>query len=464
VRRALLVLAAAALLTGTARADTFAVVPSAAPALPSAETPNLEGSLLLPGGWTMFASETRALGLDELRGLWQRAGEAYGIPWEVLGAINKIETNFGSNMGPSSAGAVGWMQFMPDTWLRWGLDASGDGFADPWNPEDAVHAAARYLAAAGGRDDLRRGVFAYNHADWYVNDVLELAGLMGQGGGEVVDQLEGVRARVAAAEAAVVEASRRLREAEEADAAIAAAETAQLAESERIELLSDRLARQQEIVQNGVERRASAQVDVEARRTEVAAAEAELAAARDELRAASFSPGADSLLGGARSAGNYVFPVGGGPATVSAGRDHHDYPAADIAAPEGAPVYALVDAVVVQALHVADARCGLGLRLRGADGNDWQYCHLSYLEPTVQPGAVLAAGTPVGLVGSTGRSTGPHLHLALKPETAYPQQMAWFQAFEGTAFRWQGELAPAPAEPVFRALGEPGDVVLFSRS
>ena len=49
----------------------------------------------------------------------------------MLAAINKVETNFGGNMGPSSAGAVGWMQFMPDTWLRWGLDADGDGLADP---------------------------------------------------------------------------------------------------------------------------------------------------------------------------------------------------------------------------------------------------------------------------------------------------------------------------------------------
>ena len=82
----------------------------------------------------------------------------------MLAAINKIESNFGRNMGPSSAGAVGWMQFMPSTWLRWGTDANGDGVADPWAPEDAVFSAARYLAAAGGRTDLYRGVFAYNHA------------------------------------------------------------------------------------------------------------------------------------------------------------------------------------------------------------------------------------------------------------------------------------------------------------
>ena len=58
---------------------------------------------------------------SELQTIWGQAGAAYGIPWQVLAAINKVETNFGGNMGPSSAGAVGWMQFMPDTWLRWGV-------------------------------------------------------------------------------------------------------------------------------------------------------------------------------------------------------------------------------------------------------------------------------------------------------------------------------------------------------
>src|SRR5256885_15110973 len=85
-------------------------------------------------------------------------------------------------MGPSSAGAVGWMQFMPSTWERWGMDASGDGIADPWNPQDAIFAAARYLAAAGGSQDIARGVLAYNHAQWYVDEVLQLAQTFGSGG------------------------------------------------------------------------------------------------------------------------------------------------------------------------------------------------------------------------------------------------------------------------------------------
>jgi len=73
------------------------------------------------------------------------------------------------------------MQFMPSTWVRWGVDANGDGVADPWNPTDAVFSAARYLAAAGGSTDLYRGVYAYNHADWYVREVLSLADVYGTG-------------------------------------------------------------------------------------------------------------------------------------------------------------------------------------------------------------------------------------------------------------------------------------------
>ena len=101
-----------------------------------------------------------------------RLGER-GVP--VLAAINKIESGFGENMGPSSAGAVGWMQFMPATWAAYGVDADGDGARDPDDPDDAIHAAANYLRASGAPRDWYRAVFAYNHADWYVQQVLALA-------------------------------------------------------------------------------------------------------------------------------------------------------------------------------------------------------------------------------------------------------------------------------------------------
>ena len=106
--------------------------------------------------------------------IYQACGTEYGIPWEVLASINKIETGFGTNLNVSSAGAIGWMQFLPSSWEAFGLDANGDGRKDPYNPVDAICAAAHYLKLAGGTNDLYDAIFAYNHADWYVQEVLAL--------------------------------------------------------------------------------------------------------------------------------------------------------------------------------------------------------------------------------------------------------------------------------------------------
>ena len=94
------------------------------------------------------------------------------MPWQVLASINRIETAFGTNLNVSSAGAMGWMQFIPSSWQAYGVDANEDGRKDPYNPVDAICAAARYLKAAGADEDLRHAIFAYNHADWYVDEVL----------------------------------------------------------------------------------------------------------------------------------------------------------------------------------------------------------------------------------------------------------------------------------------------------
>jgi hypothetical protein len=121
--------------------------------------------------------------------IYQHAAAAYGLGPQgasVLAAINGIETAFGTNLNVSSAGAVGWMQFMPETWAGYGVDANGDGVADPFNPEDAIFAAASYLRAAGAPADWYNAVFAYNHADWYVAEVLANAQCYGQLGGGAV--------------------------------------------------------------------------------------------------------------------------------------------------------------------------------------------------------------------------------------------------------------------------------------
>ena len=112
--------------------------------------------------------------------LFQASAARYcpGLSWTVLAAIGQIESGDGSNMGPSSAGALGPMQFLPSTWREWGITAFGEtGAPDIMDPFDAVPAAARLLCAAGAgsASGLYRAVFAYNHADWYVNEVLALA-------------------------------------------------------------------------------------------------------------------------------------------------------------------------------------------------------------------------------------------------------------------------------------------------
>ncbi|MGH2879481.1 MAG: lytic murein transglycosylase [Solirubrobacteraceae bacterium] len=104
--------------------------------------------------------------------IYQAAAVQYGLPWQVLAAINEVETNFGTDLSVSSAGAVGWMQFMPETWLQYGVDALGAGYADPYNPVDAIFAAARYLHAAGASSNLRGAILAYNHSEAYVESVL----------------------------------------------------------------------------------------------------------------------------------------------------------------------------------------------------------------------------------------------------------------------------------------------------
>jgi murein DD-endopeptidase MepM/ murein hydrolase activator NlpD len=111
--------------------------------------------------------------------IYQAAGRRYGVPWQVLAAINSVETNYGRDLSTSSAGAVGWMQFMPGTWREYAVDVSHTGRPNPYDPRDAIFAAAHLLQANGAAHDLRGAIFAYNHATWYVDAVLALAHRIG---------------------------------------------------------------------------------------------------------------------------------------------------------------------------------------------------------------------------------------------------------------------------------------------
>jgi murein DD-endopeptidase MepM/ murein hydrolase activator NlpD len=452
VRRLALTLVVGLLVTtGAARGDGASFSVAATPVLPSASVPNGSDLSLAPD-WTSRPAQPAQLSYDQLLSLWQNAGHSYGIPWNVLAAINKIESNFGRNMGPSSAGAIGWMQFMPSTWERWGTDADANGYADPWSPVDAIYSAARYLAASGGATDIRRAVFSYNHADWYVNQVLQLAQLYGssdsapadayqnapavQGSGALVapdpfqPQIDAARAAVAQADSAYQAALDRAQQ-------LAARGSKLTDRADAVRLLSNRLEAQKNAAQFGATV-AGAQAEADRLKQELENARSTLT----KLEQQSQGVGSSVTAGPAAIAGGWAFPVGGGPSSVSVSHYHHDYPAADIAAPEGSPLYALSDGTVLHAWSWDD-RCGTGFTMQTVDGQTWTYCHLSYLEPSVTEGAQLAVGEQVGLVGQTGDATGPHLHLQLQPAATYPQDQDWFKNLAGTAFRWSD---PGPSD------------------
>lgn len=97
-----------------------------------------------------------------------------GMRWTLLAAVGQVESGHGRNVGPSSAGAIGPMQFMPRTFAAYGVDGNHDGVLDAFDPADAIYSAARYLCAngAGQPSTVRRALFAYNRANWYVDLVL----------------------------------------------------------------------------------------------------------------------------------------------------------------------------------------------------------------------------------------------------------------------------------------------------
>ena len=144
-----------------------------------------QGQTQIPGRFMPIYQEAAARFKLGDRGVW------------VLASIHSVETGFGDGRAVSSAGALGPMQFMPGTWAPgapvennrivvppttrpgqgYATDGDGDGRADTNNVYDAIHAAARYLQASGAPGKWYDAIFAYNHADWYVEKVLAGADL-----------------------------------------------------------------------------------------------------------------------------------------------------------------------------------------------------------------------------------------------------------------------------------------------
>ena len=92
-----------------------------------------------------------------------------GVPWQLLAAISRVESDFGRNMATSTAGAIGYGQFLPSSWQTFG------NAGNAYDYRDVLPAIARYLCQSGLARDPRAALFAYNHADWYVDMVLDLA-------------------------------------------------------------------------------------------------------------------------------------------------------------------------------------------------------------------------------------------------------------------------------------------------
>ncbi|MEO3939301.1 NlpC/P60 family protein [Dermatophilaceae bacterium Soc4.6] len=119
-----------------------------------------------------------------IKNVYEAAAARYLIPWTLLAGIGMEETGHGRTTATGPAGAQGLMQFMPATWAVMGVDGNGDGRADITNPADSAMSAANYLTQEGATSSpngVRRAIFAYNHADWYVNDVLFYAAAYGGG-------------------------------------------------------------------------------------------------------------------------------------------------------------------------------------------------------------------------------------------------------------------------------------------
>ena len=101
----------------------------------------------------------------ELLGYYKKAGQRFDIPWQTLASLNFVESRFGRILGPSSAGAMGPMQFMPATWAAYG---NGGDINDP---HDSIMGAARYLAASGAPERMSDALFAYNRSTDYVKAI-----------------------------------------------------------------------------------------------------------------------------------------------------------------------------------------------------------------------------------------------------------------------------------------------------
>jgi len=120
--------------------------------------------------WRIIAPEPP----QNLLRYYREAAASTGIPWQVLAAVNLVESGMGRIDGVSVADAHGPMQFLPSTWAEPGVGNGGD----IRDPRSAIHAAARYLVRRGGLRDIRKGLWGYNNSEAYGKGVLLYAQLL----------------------------------------------------------------------------------------------------------------------------------------------------------------------------------------------------------------------------------------------------------------------------------------------
>lgn len=111
--------------------------------------------------------------------LYQEAATELGVPWELLAAVGKVESDHGRNPDcwhPNAVGAEGPMQLLPGIFSEYSF-ASGSPDPDIYDPRDAIYAAAAMLVDNDVRDDPRSALYAYNHSDSYVDSVLQWAAI-----------------------------------------------------------------------------------------------------------------------------------------------------------------------------------------------------------------------------------------------------------------------------------------------
>lgn len=108
--------------------------------------------------------------------IYKEAANNFNVDWSILAAIHKIETDYSRiKIMRSNMGAIGHMQFLPATFKAYSIDGDGDGIKSAWNLKDSIHSAANYLNRSGYSKNPRKAIWFYNHAEWYVNKVINTA-------------------------------------------------------------------------------------------------------------------------------------------------------------------------------------------------------------------------------------------------------------------------------------------------